>query len=536
MQKSPDIHPLPCKWVFKIKYDKHGNLQRFKARLVAKGYKQISGIDFHETFSPVAKQSILRLLLTLAAAQDLEVQNIDIKTAFLNGDLEEEIFMEMPPGYQLDGKVWKLKKTLYGLKQAPRAWHRRLSEELQKLGFSCSCADPGLFTGNDALLLVYVDDLLICGHGRENEQRISKSLLQTFDGRDLGSTDFFLGIKIHRDQENKLVFIDQANYVTNILARFNMSDCHSVSSPMEPGVKWKETTETVKVVFRFQELVGCLMYLAVSTRPDIGYVTNCLARHVTCPGPNHVATAKRVLRYLQGTKHYGITLGRCSEKLIQGFCDANFANCEVSRRSTTGYVFTCYGSLVSWQTKLQTTVAVSTTEAEYMAASAAAKEALYLRKILNDVGFGPQQVTIYCDNQGAVNLTKNALTVSRTKHVDIAHHFVRNCVNRGELCFKYIQTEEQLADFLTKALGPSKLRSVLKRLALVESKAISKGECWRCSCPWFVRLGSMSDGLITNWNPLRMREYVDSSKVHALRSHCHYRGGIQSIFSIFLSV
>ena len=165
VQQSPDVNPLPCKWVFKIKYDRNGNIQRFKARLVAKGYKQISGIDFHETFSPVAKQSTLRLLLTLAAAKDLEIRNIDIKTAFLNGELEEEIFMEMPPGYQLDGKVWKLKKTLYGLKQAPRAWHKKLTEELHKLGFLCSCANPRLFIGNDALLLVYVDDLLICGNG-----------------------------------------------------------------------------------------------------------------------------------------------------------------------------------------------------------------------------------------------------------------------------------------------------------------------------------------------------------------------------------
>jgi len=230
VQQSPNIKPLPCKWVFKIKYDKHGNLQRFKARLVAKGYKQISGIDFHETFSPVAKQSTLRLLLTLAAAEDLEIRNIDIKTTLLNGELEEDIFMEMPLGYRLDGKVWKLKKTLYGLKQAPRAWHKKLTEELQKLGFLCSSADPGLFIGHDALLVVYVDDSLICGNGTENVQKIKETLLKTFDGRDLGSTDYFLGIKVNRDRQTRLVVLNQANYITNILTRFKMSDCHSVST------------------------------------------------------------------------------------------------------------------------------------------------------------------------------------------------------------------------------------------------------------------------------------------------------------------
>ena len=477
VQTTPDIQPLPCKWVFKIKYDQHGNLQRFKARLVAKGYKQISGIDFHETFSPVAKQSTLRLLLTLAASRNLEIRNIDIKTAFLNGNLDEEIFMEMPPGYRLDGKVWKLKKTLYGLKQAPRAWHKRLTEELEKLGFSCSCADPGLFTGNEALLLVYVDDLLICGNGTDNVQRITDSLLKTFEGRDLGPTEFFIGIKVQRDREKKVVFLNQENYITNILARFRMSDCRSVSSPMEPGTKLSSEECADDTDFPFQELVGCLMYLAVSTRPDIAYATNYLARFVTCTRPCHVAAAKRILRYLQGTRNYGIVLGDWSETLLEGFCDASYGNCEETRRSTTGYVFTFKGSLISWQTKLQTTVAVSTTEAEYMAASAATKEALYLRKILNDVGFGAQCVTINCDNQGAVNLTKNALTVSRTKHVDIAHHFVRNRVNRGELSFKYIQTGQQLADFLTKALGPSKLLTILKKLGLVGWKAMSTGEC-----------------------------------------------------------
>eukprot|EP00963_Diacronema_lutheri_P005231 scaffold408_cov347-Pavlova_lutheri.AAC.5 len=242
-----------------------------------------------------------------------------------------------------------------------------------------------------------------------------------------------------------------------------MADCRSVSSPMEPGTKLISDEDVDNTDFPFQELVGCLMYLAVSTRPDIAYATNCMARSVTCTRPNHVAALKRILRYLQ-------------ETLQEGFCDASYGNCEETRRSTTGYVFRFKGSLISWQIKLQTTVAVSTTEAEYMAASAATKEALFLRKILNDVGFGPQCVTINCDNQGAINLTKNALTVSRTKHVDITHHFVRNPVNRGELSFKYIQTEEQLADFLTKALGPSKLLTILKKLCFVGWKAMSTGE------------------------------------------------------------
>eukprot|EP00963_Diacronema_lutheri_P000532 scaffold30_cov329-Pavlova_lutheri.AAC.1 len=477
VDRTPLMKTLPCKWVFKVKYDQDGNIQRFKARLVAKGFKQVAGIDFGETFAPVAKQSTLRILWTLAAKRDWKVENIDIKTAFLNGDLDEEIYMDMPLGFQLDGKVWKLKKTLYGLKQAPRAWHIKLTDVLEKLGFRCSTADPGLYVGEDMLLMVYVDDLLLCGNGRSKVENVKQSLLATFEGRDLGPTDHFLGIKMERDRTGKTVFLSQESYVNNVLERFRMADCYSVSTPLELGTKWTSDATATESNFPYQELVGCLMYLAVSTRPDIAYATNRLARYVSAPTSNHVVVVKRVLKYLHGTKAVGILVGDSSPSLLEGYCDANYGDCEETRRSTTGYVFTLHGSLVSWQTKLQKTVAVSTTESKYMAAASAAKEALYLRKVLNDIGFGAQCITIHCDNQGAVNLTKNALTVSLTEHVDIAHHFVRNCVSRGELKLKYISTNDQLADFLTKALGPTKLQAALKTLGLLEYQAMSRGEC-----------------------------------------------------------
>ena len=477
VDRQPGIKSLPCKWVFKIKYDQHGNVQRFKARLVAKGFKQVTGIDFNETFAPVARQSTLRLLLTIAAVKNWEIQNVDIKTAFLNGDLEEDIYMDIPPGFDVPGKVWKLRKTLYGLKQAPRAWHLKLTDKLENMGFVCSTADPGLYCAGDFLLMVYVDDLLLCGDGKESVERIKTLLLEEFEGRDLGATEHFLGIKIQRDRQNGTVFLSQENYVENVLQRFRMDTCHSVSTPLDLGTKWNVPTDTAEVNFPYQELVGCLMYLAVSTRPDIAYVTNCLARYVSAPTTTHIAIAKRVLKYLQGSKSLGLLLGSHNQNLLEGYCDANYGSCEVTRRSTTGYLFTFSGSLISWQTKLQKTVATSTTEAEYMAAAAAAKEALYLRKILLDVGFGAKCITIHCDNQGAVNLTKNALTVSRTKHVDIAHHFVRNRVSRGELQIQYIHSSDQLADFLTKALGPTKLQTAIQKLALIQDQATSRGEC-----------------------------------------------------------
>lgn len=212
------------------------------------------------------------------------------------------------------------------------------------------------------------------------------------------------------------------------------------------------------------------MYLAVSSRLDIAFVTNCLARHVVEPKKSHVLVAKRVLKYLQGTKPLGILLRSRNKTFMEGHCDSNYGSCELTRRSTTGYIFTFHGNLISWQTKLQKTVATSTTKAEYMAAAAAAKEGLYLRKLLHDLSFGARRITIYCDNQGAVSLTKNALTVSRTKHVDIAHHFVRNRVSRGELQLEYIRTSEQLADFLTNSLGPTSYTLYCKHLKQMRTR------------------------------------------------------------------
>eukprot|EP00963_Diacronema_lutheri_P009628 scaffold869_cov399-Pavlova_lutheri.AAC.1 len=477
VEKVHAVKSLPCKWVLKIKYDQHGNIQRFKARLVAKGFKQVNGIDYDETFAPVARHSTLRLLLSFAATRDWEIQNIDIKTAFLNGDLDEEIFMDIPPGFEQPGKVWKLKKTLYGLKQAPRAWHLKLIEKLERMGFVCSNADPGLYNAENTLLMLYVDDLLLCCDGVQNLAMLKNMLLEEFEGRDLGATDHFLGIKIQRDRPKGMVFISQESYIENILQRFHMDKCQAVSTPLEPGVKFTTANQNTTIDFPYQELVGCLMYLAVCTRPDIAFVTNCLARFVVAPTNTHVTIAKRVLKYLSGSKSHGLLLGSHNQNLLEGYCDANYGTCEVTRRSTTGYLLTFAGSLISWQTKLQKTVATSTTEAEYMAAAAAAKEALYLKKILEDIGMGPNCITIHCDNQGAVNLTKNALTLSRTKHVDIAHHFVRNRVSRGEIQLKYIHTSDQLADFLTKALGPTKLQNVLQNLAVQQYQATSRGEC-----------------------------------------------------------
>jgi hypothetical protein len=395
VQKPPGANVIDVKWVYKVKYSTSGQVQRFKARLVAKGYKQEEGIDYDEVFAPVSKYTSIRALLALVAAEDLDLELLDIKTAFLNGTLQEEVYINHPPGYPQGppGTVLKLKKTLYGLKQAPRAWHQRLNEELNRIGFTASVADPGLYvytkdSGSTAHIMVYVDDLLIASSDKKLIGHIKQQLMTAFDARDMGAATAYLGMKIERDRGSRTLKLSQTLMAEELVKKYNMQDSKGKTTPGSLNIKLTaeegDPLDTEK--FPYSQLVGAMMYLAVCTRPDIAYIVGAAARFMAKPTTVHWQVAKSVLRYLSGTTHYGITFGRSTDGLV-GYCDADFAGDLDTRRSTTGYVFTFGGAAVSWSSKRQQTVAASTTEAEYMAAAAAVKEALWLRNLFADFGY-----------------------------------------------------------------------------------------------------------------------------------------------------
>jgi Reverse transcriptase (RNA-dependent DNA polymerase) len=464
--------PIDCKWVFKIKRDARGEIERYKARLVAKGYTQKAGIDYDEVYAPVSKYTTLRAFLAHVAAEDLELHQLDIKTAFLNGDLEEEIYMRQPPLYGQGGPrtVCKLLRSLYGLRQAPRAWHTRLKSALEELGFVASEADAALFilkldTGT-VYLLVYVDDLLCAAKTIGEVKRIFKLIGATFEARDLGEATYFLHMEIKRDRSARTLFLSQERYALDLITKFNMDSAHPRALPMSTGTKLTRHGENKCDTPYYGMLIGSLLYLAVCTRPDIAYAVGALARYMSDPLQEHWELAKGLLRYLRGTTAFGIKFGPSSG--LRGFCDSDYAGDIDTRRSTTGYAFIYHGGAIAYGVKLQPTVAVSTTETEYMAAGVAAKEALSIRKLLISLGTDLRgtPIKIYCDNEGAIKLLKHPIASVRTKHIDVIHHFARERVDRKEIKYIGCSTADNVADCLTKPLPQQKFELCRKLMGV----------------------------------------------------------------------
>lgn len=468
----PDRKAIACKWVFKIKRLADGSIERYKARLVAKGFQQIEGVDYTEVFAPALKHSTLRTVLTVAATEDMDISHMDISTAFLNGELEEEMYMKQPPGYEEGDKVCRLHRTLYGLKQAPRAWHQRLVKELVKIGFTATHADPGLFTNSSTsddmvLILVYVDDLIICSKDTQKINEVKKQIGSAFKARDLGDLTWFLGIRVQRDRERRLIMLDQKQYALHVLERFGMMDSKPVKTPMVQGLQLERLSKR-ETQSPYGELVGSLLYLAVCTRPDLAFGTSQLARHISAPGEQHWKAAKHMLRYLQGSKATTLQLGG-KKTSMYAYCDSDFAGNAETRKSTTGFVLLVNDSAVVWSSKLQTTVATSTTEAEYTAMSSVTKEVLWLKKLMRELGYkdvANTATTIFCDNQGALKLVANPLATVKAKHIDVAHHFVRERAARGEIALEYCTTTQQVADVFTKVLPRATFEYCLGKIQL----------------------------------------------------------------------
>lgn len=501
---------IGCRIVLRNKYDPKGLVERRKARLVAKGFTQRPGIDFHDTYAPVARMGSLRLLFALAVKHDLKVHQLDITTAYLHGTIEEETYMDLPESLteclariidkgdddvtrsrakkmlkqiQSGEKVCRLQRALYGLKQAGRQWHKKLDDRLRKLNLIPTNADPCVYYlrrgGEPLLVLIYVDDILIFHRSEADFNTIYKGLSQEFEVRDIGTARYCLGIEFTRSKNQ--VTISQSGYIRELLSRFRMEDCNPVSTPVESGTKLEKDYEETKHPqgdWPYQELIGALNYLAVATRPDISHIVSCLSQFNTCYSGQHWKAAKRVLRYLKGTIDFGITYTK-NTNALEGFVDADWAGCPVDRRSYTGFVFNLSGAAVSWESRKQRTIALSSTEAEYMALSEAAREALYLQGFLSELKLSDsKRIKLMNDNRGAQLLAHNHTFHARSKHIDIKHHFIREVLLRGQLEIKHIPSEEMPADFLTKGLTKDKHHKCLDLVGIKNlNNATLEGEC-----------------------------------------------------------
>ena len=472
-QLPAGVQPVPVKWVFKVKYAADGSIDRYKARLVAKGFAQKHGIDYTEVFAPVGKHTTLRALLAIVCAENLELHQLDVKTAFLNGVLEEDIWMQQPPGFQQHGSHYAchLKKALYGLKQAPRAWHSKLKHELEQLGFVVSAADPCLYImhrgGAKVYVLVYVDDMLVASSSMSAVNEVKSKLKSVFDIHDLGAAHRFLGLEITRERNSCTLKLSQHKAALSLVEKYGLADANSRGTPISTGIHL--STDGVQLdteAYPYSELVGSLLYFSICTRPDLAQAVGALARYMARPTVDHWQAAKGVLRYVAGTADHGIIFSRGANGLV-GYCDADFAGDVDSRRSTTGFVFCLYGGAISWNSRLQPTVAVSTVEAEYMSAAAAVKEALWLRVLLAELGVSVHPLRVYCDNQGAIKLLKHPIASQRSKHIDVLYHFAREKVMAGDVEFIYISTTDMVADIFTKPLSKGKFEICKRALGVV---------------------------------------------------------------------
>lgn len=499
VDKTENKKPIGCKIILKEKYKSDGTLERRKARLVAKGFTQKYGIDFSETYAPVAKLSSIRLLLAVAAEQNLILNQLDVTTAFLNGEIEEEVYMEIPENLRKhlqnivvkesskedkeifdkaskmledlrkpkNEKVCLLNKAIYGLKQAGRQWFKKLDFKLKEIGFKASNSDPCIYIsskgGEKCIVGVYVDDLVVASSSTTVFRNLKEELLNSFDMRDLGKLNYCLGMNF--EQNNGIVSVNQTTYIENLLNKFGMQGCKKAETPMEVGLKLPKADSKDQVDKPYQNLIGSLMYLAVATRPDISYAVSFLSQFNTCFNDRHWVAAKRVLRYLSGTKNLGLVFKKTGENII-GYADADWGSCSIDRRSYTGYCFILAGASVSWESRKQRTVALSTAEAEYMSITEASKEAIHMKNLANDIDFKQEKILILNDNQAALHLIKNPVISSKSKHIAIKEHFIRDVIQRGEVEVQYRHSEKMFADVLTKAVHKSRHEYLTKSLGL----------------------------------------------------------------------
>ena len=464
-----------CKWIFKCKLKENGQVERYKARLVAQGFSQRPRIDYEETFSPVVRFESVRTVLAVAAEKNWKIHQMDVTTAFLNGELNESVYMRQPEGYVEQGKenmVCKLKKSIYGLKQSPRCWNSTLDTHLQNMGFMQMKSDPCLYLLHELILAVYVDDILICGRTDQEIEKVKSDLARRFNIKDLGELKYFLGVNMVQNVKHSQIWIGQPMYTELMIKEFEMLDAKTAKSPVNPSLKLKKaSTEDIPVNQEmYQSAVGKLLYLAIRTRPDIAYAVSSVARFTTNPTEEHWKAVKHIFRYLLGTMYNGIQYSQTGKIECKGYSDADWGGDLDDRKSTSGYVFQIGGGPVSWQSRKQGCVAISTSEAEYIALTSAAQEGIWLCRLLDELtGKQTNPIVIYEDNQSAICLSKNPQFHGRSKHIDIKFHFIRDRVKEGTIVVEYCRSEDMLADMYTKGLYGEKFKRLRNMNGILEN-------------------------------------------------------------------
>jgi hypothetical protein len=462
---------VQTKWVYRVKRDENGKVSKFKVRLVMKGFTQQEGVHFHATFAPVARLASFRTLMALAAQHGLALTQLDFTCAYLHSILKEEIYANPPPGIECPkGFAWLLHKAVYGLRQSGREWYRTLDKSLRDLGFKRLHSDPCMYVKRNPkddsqmiILLVYVDDVIVASNWPDAHADLTSRIGKDYNVKDLGQLRWFLGMLIVEDIKTGTIRISQRLYFEQVLRRFGFWGAKPQTTPADPTVpltnlssEYFPSPDEAKEIseFPYREVIGSLMYGACVTRPDLSATVGFLARAMSNPRHEHIRAAKRCLRYIKGTLSLGITYRKSViPQPLSGYVDSSWGGDE-ERRSTSGFVFVLADGPIVWGSKKQRSVAISSCEAEYYAASLATQDAIWLRTLLAELRHPCKgATTIHEDNTGCIRIAKDPCSHSKSKHIAIRHHFVRQQVQEGAVALVYITTKNNIADLFTKVLG-----------------------------------------------------------------------------------
>jgi hypothetical protein len=473
VDRPKDKPVIPCRPIFKEKLGPEGDVSKRKARLVAGGHRQTKGVDYDETFAAAAKMASIRTVLAHAATLDWEIHQIDVVGAYLNAELEEEIYMEPPPGLLRpeDGdKVCLLLRGLYGLKQAGRRWQKKMTKEFVDMGFEVSKVDASVFirkVGEETMVVpVSTDDMTLAASSLPTIEKFKVEIAARFEITDMGEIKWLLGFEIYRNREAQTIAINQRLYISSVTARFNLTDVKPVYTLMEMNALYtKDQCPAYPINDPYQEACGSALWAAVISRPDIQFAVGILVRFMQNPGEVHWNAIRRVIKYLYTTRDLWLTMGG-RDKFYEGYADADWGS-QQDRHSISGYVFRLGSGAITWSSKRQPIIALSTTEAEYIAAADAMKEVYWLRTFLMEMGWDIREPTVFrCDNQSTIAICQDNKFHARTKHIDIRYHFVREAVEADKVVVRYISTDDNIADIFTKALSRYKFEYFVKLLGL----------------------------------------------------------------------
>jgi len=471
--RDESLQVIGTRWVFRNKMNEDGNITKNKARLVAKGYRQEEGIDYDETYARVARLEAIHLLLAYASIMKFKLYQMDVKSAFLNGFIKEDVYVEQPPSfedYKFPNHIYKLKKAVYGLKQAPRFWYERLSTFLLKNDFERGKIDSALFikrVGEHILLVqVYVDDIIFGSTNKSLCEGFASIMQSEFEMSMMGELTFFLGLQIKQMEEG--TFISQSKYCKEVLKKFEMDNAKVASTPMATSYYLDKDELGIEVnQTMFRGMIGFLLYLTASRLDIMQFVCVC-ARYQASHKESHLIAVKTILKYLKGTISFGLWYPSGASLSLIRYSDADYGGCKIDRKSTSGTCHLLGSSLVSWHSKKQACMTLSTTETEYIVAGNCCAQILWMKQQLEDYNIFLNHIPLKSDNTSAINLTKNPIMHSRTKHIEIRHHFLRDHINKGNCEIEYVDTNHQLADIFIKPLAEDRFYKLRRDLGILE--------------------------------------------------------------------